>query len=139
MKKIFFLTILSVWLLGSISAFAQNINAQLVGIDFFSQAGCETESPILVKVKFKVENVRPEDLKIMIKYPDNITYTNSVKEVDKQGNITYSYCTNGKEEVMFTVVFSKSNGDKSNPIFVKPNLNTANLQDSNIEASKKKP
>lgn len=130
MKNIFILFILLIGILFSKQSQSQDFKAELIGIDYYSESVICENLPILVRIKFKVSNTSAKELKIQIKYPDNITYTGAVKEIDDQGNIAYSYCTDGKEDLEFIVLFTKSNGDRSNSIYVKSNLSNAAITES---------
>jgi len=122
----FFLTLIScaVFSFGNINN-QQDFYVQLVNIEYYSFCDCSENSPILVRIKFKVENAEISDLKMIIKYPTDITVTTKIKEKDDSENIVYSFCTKKESIVEFNAYFIQSNGLKSNEINIKSKLSDA--------------
>lgn len=107
----------------------QKLSVQLIDIQYYSDCDCSESSPILVLVKFKVDETDLTDLKIMIKYSNGVTLTTKIKEKDAEGNIIYSFCSKKDVSIDFSVTFLKSNGLKSNEININSDLKYENISD----------
>jgi hypothetical protein len=105
----------------------KSISIDIVDILYYSNSDCSEKSPVLVRVKFSVDETDLTDLKMVLKYPDGITMTMSIKEKDNQGNIVYSFCSKEDAIHQFSVYFSNSSGTKSNEINVKADLSQADI------------
>lgn len=105
----------------------KNINAELVDIQYYSVNDCQEEHPIYVRVIYKVNFNDLSSLKIKNEYNNNVCTTLPVTEIDKKGNIVYSFCSCKNENKSFSTTFISSNGERSNKIKVEINYSNANI------------
>jgi len=96
------------------------IKAELITIEYFAANECSEKSPILIRLFFDVKDIDVKKAKIILKFED-ITYTKTIKEIDKKGNIVYSFCTSENISNEFTVTFINENGEKSNTLSIVAN------------------
>ncbi|MBQ3657773.1 MAG: hypothetical protein II956_13175 [Bacteroidales bacterium] len=111
MKLIFIILFLSVLTIGKLSA--QDLDVELKNIRYYDSCACNSETPILVKVCFKTSYDKKENLKAVVSYSENFTYTGKVKEFDNDGNIYYTFCTKQGVTTDFDIYFRTPSGKKS--------------------------
>jgi len=97
----------------------QYLKVDLVDIKYFSICDCSEASPIMVCVKMKTTQKNIDDLKMIIKYPNQILKTTNVKEIDENGNIIYSFCAKKDAKFEFIIYFVDQQGFESNEIDLK--------------------
>jgi hypothetical protein len=100
----------------------QSIKIDLVGIEYYSKSDCSEKSPIYVRIILKTSDQSYKKLKMILGYPQDITYTKALKEIDKAGNVVYSFCTGESSLQSFTITFIHENGIKSNTVKISPIL-----------------
>jgi len=104
-----------------------NLNAKLLGIEYFSKSECSEKLPIMVRITYSLSNINSKEIKMIHTFPDGISITKTVTELDKKGNIIYEFCTSKDKEKSFTTVFIASDGIKSNIITVNSNPKNAKI------------
>ncbi len=102
----------------------------LVSIQYYSQGNCSEKAPVLVRVVLKTMETELKKLKMVVKYSPDITYTKQIKEIDKNGNIIYSFCTSETDQNEFSITIVKENGEKSNVLLVKTAITKNNISDT---------
>ena len=128
MKKLIFLVLLYPLLFLSFTTDKdRKIDAKLVCIEYYSKGICNNEYPVYVRVKYSVENINIESLKMRHSFPNGITATMPITEIDKKGNIVYGFCSSIDEVKNFTTIFFSSNGAKSKIIPVEINVPDAKI------------
>ena len=105
-------------LLGSFTSDkSYKITAKLVKIEYFSKCDCGENSPILARVSYSV-NGNLNNLKMKHTFLNGISVTNPIKELDKRGNVIYSFCIPPNEKKEFITTFINSQGEQSSAIKV---------------------
>lgn len=112
MKKVFVLFLI-IMFSAELKLFAQDVDVELKNIRYKENCGCSQENPIMVKVCFSTDNKKKEDLKAVVCYSGNFTYTLPVKEIDTLGNIYYSFCSKQGNITNFEIYFRSPSGNKS--------------------------
>ncbi len=107
----FFIFLLSAFSIGKLSA--QDLDVELKNIRYYDTCGCNTDTPILVKVCFRTSYRDIDDLKAVVSYEENFTYTGKVREFDNDGNIYYTFCTKQGKTTDFDIYFRTSSGKRS--------------------------
>jgi len=124
------ISLLSFFNLFNTELLAQNFQTNLLSISYYSDGGCSKNAPILVRIKFKVDNMPLKDLKLVARYDSDITYTVPVKEVDNYNNIYYSFCARDGEAINFKVHFINSKGETSNVVQINLVPGVNNISDA---------
>ena len=105
---------------------AQQINCDLINIRYQEGLGCSENAPIKTIICFDVHKNNPENLKIEIRYPNNIIYTSNIKEYDKNGYVYYSFCTKMNVQNQFNVILYDNQGKKSPEFHINATATTQN-------------
>jgi len=105
----------------------KKITAELANIEYYSKGICKDTTLIYVRVLYKVKGEKLELLKMKHNFPNGISSTMPVTEINKKGNPVYAFCIGHSEIKEFSTVFISSEGKTSNRIFIKINVPDAEI------------
>ena len=93
--------------------------AQLIGVEYYSKCDCSQKSPIFVRIKYEAKVGTEKNITMVHKYDTGVSITIPVTEIDKAGNIIYTYCSQEGLQKEFETTFISEDGLRSNPVKVK--------------------
>ena len=92
--------------------------AELVGVEYYSKCDCSQKSPIFVRIKYDAGTGSGKNLTMVHKFDSGVTITLPVTELDKSGNIIYTYCSQEGKQKEFETTFISQEGLRSNSVKV---------------------
>lgn len=108
MRRLLFFVQLMVLQLG---AFGQDLNVSLLSIGYHNSN--DAENPVRICVNFRTDYADVQDLTVVLKFANNVTYNAVIKDFDSDGNISYSFCSKFGEVSNFDIYFRDGLGNRS--------------------------
>lgn len=95
----------------SLGAFGQDFKVRLLSIGYHNSH--DARNPVLVRVNFHTDYADVENLTVVLKFSNNVTYNAVIKDFDSEGNISYSFCSKFGEVSNFDIYFRDGHGNRS--------------------------